>query len=42
MVHMVRHSVKYVSWKDRKKLCADLRQIYTASTEAEAKQALIG
>jgi putative transposase len=41
MVHMVRHSVKYVSWKDRKKLCADLRQIYTASTEAEAKQALI-
>ena len=41
IVHMVRNSVKYVSWKDRKKLCADLRQIYTASTEAEAKQALI-
>jgi putative transposase len=41
IVHMVRNSVKYVSWKDRKKLCADLRKVYTASTEAAAKQAML-
>jgi putative transposase len=37
MVHMVRNSCKYVSWKDRKELCADLRAIYSAATEAEAQ-----
>lgn len=37
MVHMVRNSCKYVSWKDRKALCADLRAIYSAATEDEAE-----
>jgi transposase-like protein len=33
IVHMVRNSTRFVSYKDLKKVCADLKQIYTASTE---------
>jgi len=40
IVHMVRNSLKYVSWKDRKILVADLRKIYTAKTLDEAETAL--
>ena len=40
IVHMIRNSVKYVSYKDRKELCAHLRRIYTASNLEEAKLAL--
>lgn len=40
IVHMVRNSVKYVSWKDRKELVADLKLIYNAATEAAATTAL--
>jgi len=40
IVHMVRNSVRYVNWKDRKELCADLKTIYTAATEQEAEMAL--
>ena len=40
IVHMVRNSVKYVSHKDRKELCGDLRRIYTASTLEQAELAL--
>lgn len=40
IVHMVRNSVKYVSWKDYKPVTADLKQIYQSVTEAEALQAL--
>lgn len=40
IVHMIRHSVRYVNWKDRKELCADLKQIYTAATETQAEAAL--
>lgn len=36
IVHMVRHSVKYVPWKDYKPVTADLKAIYQASTEEEA------
>ena len=32
IVHMVRHSLNYVSWKRRKEVAADLRRIYTATT----------
>jgi hypothetical protein len=28
IVHMTRNSVKYVSWKDRKEICADLKKVY--------------
>ena len=37
VVHMVRHSLNYVSWKRRKEVAADLRRIYTAATAEEAE-----
>ncbi len=37
IVHMVRNSLRYVSYKDRKAVAADLKLIYTASTEAESE-----
>jgi putative transposase len=37
IVHMVRNSTKYVSWKDRKELCADLKTIYGSNTLEEAE-----
>lgn len=33
IVHMVRNSLKYVSWKDYKAVTTDLKRIYQASTE---------
>nr|WP_088889639.1 IS256 family transposase [Leptolyngbya ohadii] len=41
IVHLVRNSLSYVSYKDRKAVAADLRLIYTAATEAEAEQRLV-
>ena len=40
IVHMVRNSLKYVSYKDRKKLSADLRRIYSSVTVTEAENEL--
>jgi putative transposase len=40
IVHKVRNSLKYVPWKERKTVAADLRAIYGAATLAEAEQAL--
>jgi len=40
IVHKVRNSLKYVPWKERKAVAADLRAIYGAATLAEAEQAL--
>jgi transposase-like protein len=40
IVHMVRNSTKFVSYKDLKKVCADLKLIYTASTENAGREAL--
>jgi len=40
IIHMVRHSLRYVSWKERKAVAADLRAIYTAATAEAAEQAL--
>lgn len=40
IVHMVRNSLRYVSWKDRKGVVADLRPIYTAATEEASAVAL--
>lgn len=39
-VHLVRNSLKYVSWKDRKALAQDLKQIYGVKTVLEAEIAL--
>jgi putative transposase len=40
IVHMVRNSLRYVSWKERKIIAADLRAIYAAPTAEAAEQAL--
>jgi len=40
VVHLVRQSVQYVSWAERKTLTQALRTIYQAPSEATAKQAL--
>lgn len=42
MVHMVRNSLRYVSWKERKEVARDLRAIYTAPTAEAAAMALDG
>jgi putative transposase len=40
LVHMVRHSLSYVGWKERKEVASDLKKIYRAATVAQAEQAL--
>jgi putative transposase len=40
LVHMVRHSLNYVSWKQRKEVAADLKAIYQAPTVKEAEDQL--
>ena len=40
IVHMVRNSTKFVSYKDLKKVCAGLRAIYSAPTEEAGRAAL--
>lgn len=40
VVHLIRNSMRYASWKDRKAIAAVLRPIYTASTLEAAEQAL--
>jgi transposase-like protein len=40
IVHMVRNSMRYVSYKDMKELAADLKQIYQSITVAEAEREL--
>ena len=40
IVHMVRGSLRYVAWKDRKAVARDLRAIYRAPTVEAAEQAL--
>jgi putative transposase len=40
IVHMVRHSMEYVSWKQRREVAADLRSIYTSATAEGAELAL--
>jgi len=40
IVHMIRNSVKYVNWKDRKLICGDLKKIYTSVTEQQAQVSL--
>lgn len=40
IVHQIRNSMRFVSYKDRKAIARDLRPIYTAANEAEAERAL--
>ena len=37
IVHQIRSSLKFVSWKDRKDVANDLKTVYTASTEEDAQ-----
>jgi len=37
IVHMVRNSLRFVSWKERKAVAADLKMIYQSVTAAEAE-----
>jgi putative transposase len=37
IVHLVRASLNYVNWKERKRVAADLKAIYRAATAAEAE-----
>ena len=41
IVHMVRNSLKFVSYKDRKKMAAGLKTIYKAVTVEQAERALL-
>lgn len=41
IVHMVRYSLNYVSWKLRKDVALDLRAVYAAATAEEAEQRLV-
>ena len=40
IVHMIRNSTKFVSYKERKIICADLKKIYSATTEKYGLDAL--
>lgn len=41
IVHLVRHSMRFVPWKLRREVCADFREIYTAANEEAALEALL-
>ena len=40
IVHMIRNSVKFVSYKDLKEFCNDLKKIYTAKNEKQGYEEL--
>jgi putative transposase len=40
IVHLVRHSLNYVNWKERKEVARHLKTIYTSATDVEAEQRL--
>ena len=40
IVHMVRHSLNYVGWKERKEVASDLKQIYRSAIEEQARAGL--
>ena len=39
-MHLVRASLNYVGWKERKQVAADLKEVYRAATADEAEQRL--
>ena len=40
IVHLVRHSLNFCGWKDRKAVASDLKRIYQATDDKEAEKAL--
>lgn len=41
VIHQIRSSLKYISWKDRKAFMHDLKSVYKASTKEEAEANLL-
>jgi transposase-like protein len=41
VIHQIRNSLKYVSWKERKAFTADLKTVYQAATREEAEANLL-
>jgi len=41
IVHLVRASLHYVSWKERKQVARDLKNVYRAATAQQAEQELV-
>lgn len=41
IIHQIRHSLRYVAWKDRREFVKDLKTVYRASTLAEAETNLL-
>lgn len=41
VIHQIRHSLKYVAWKDRKEFTAGLKTVYQAATREEAETKLL-
>ncbi len=40
IVHMIRNSVKYVTYLDRNELCQDLKMVYSAVNEKQALKSI--
>ena len=40
IVHQVRNTLKYISYKDKKEFASDLKSIYLAATESQALENL--
>jgi putative transposase len=40
IVHLVRHSLNFGGWKDRKNVAKDLKRVYQATDDVEAEKAL--
>jgi len=41
VIHQIRSSLKYISWKDRKAFMQDLKSVYKAATKEEAEHNLL-
>ena len=41
IIHQIRHSLKYVSWRDKKAFVAQLKTVYQAATREEAEANLL-
>jgi transposase-like protein len=41
IIHQIRYSLKYVTWKDKKAFVADLKTVYQAATREEAEANLV-
>jgi len=41
IIHQIRSSLKYISWKDRKAFTVDLKTVYRAATQEEAEANLL-